>query len=597
MTDIQSAVQLDISDSLRLYRTPISLSQSVVSRSSCRFATTGSSSFSPSNNRSITIRMSSMEYLDPTSCFLVFSFKPSRPGVIYQDNIMSIFDTARLTCGGRVLESLNNVSELMPTVFYGSTPASAINSALGELMGCDKYRTDKYAYVQAGNGTGATGQDASLAPLKLGSVSTVPGFDTGTSNVVMGTSGVSGDSIIQNSSNLINAYGHTSCSGLTKKYYCAEADQQNVDSGFVSGLHNTNNTGERYFAIPLFAIFGTFSVSPQFLPLRNMGVLSIELTLSTTRGVMNVVPKTAINALNASPLIQSVDYLSNANCIELAKGKADYSINNVYIYGDVVQPNPSIVEKCDQLVQSSTGISLIFSTWSASSFNVNYTNNLQLQVSRSYSHVRDLVAVFRPTDTVSSVFARGDQTYLGSRMRSYRTTIGSSSFPAVEIDNVAVALLETIKSFGHSTGTSSCVFNLQNYTGHTGVAHTSSAFTGLLENLNVIRTQGAPALLQASASHTASPSNFCICQSYSRLLGEGQVHALSGISTRLSGSILTLNLQLNDYNNKAPNTDGGSSLNGNSVDCIIGTSPLNCVIGIHSEQLLRIADSSIMVSD
>jgi hypothetical protein len=118
-----------------------------------------------------------------------------------------------------------------------------------------------------------------------------------------------------------------------------------------------------------------------------------------------------------------------------------------------------------------------------------------------------------------------------------------------------------------------------------------------LENINVIKTGGAPALFQASASHTAPPSNFCICQSYSRLLGEGQVHALSGISTRLSGSILTLNLQLRDYIPSDPNTDGGSSRNANSVDCILGTSPLNCVIGIHSEQLLRIADSSIMVSD
>ena len=591
MTDIQSAVQLDISDSLRLYRTPISLSQSVVSRSSCRFATTGSSSFSPSNNRSITIRMSSMEYLDPTSCYLVFSFKPGRPGVIYQDNILSIFDTARLTCGGRVLESLNNVSELMPTVFYGATPAEAINSAMGELMGCDKYRTDKYAYLQAGNGTGASGQDASVGPVKFGDKTAIPGFDAGAANIVAG-----GSAIISNSSNLINAYGHTSCSGLTKKYYCADAGNQNVDSGFVSGLHNANQSGERYFAIPLFALFGTFSVSPQFLPLRNMGVLSIELTLSTTRGVMNVVPKSVSGGANAS-LVASVDYLVDANCVELAKGKADYTINNCYVYGDVVQPNPSIVEKCDQLVQSSTGISLIFSTWSASSFNVNYTNNLQLQVSRSYSHVRDLVAVSRPSDTVSSVFARGDQTYLGSRLRSYRTQIGSSSFPAVEIDNVAVALLETLKSFGHSTGSTSSVFNLQNYTGHTGVAHSASGFTGLLENINVIKTGGAPALFQASASHTAAPSNFCICQSYSRLLGEGQVHALSGISTRLSGSILTLNLQLRDFNSEDPNTHGESSRNANSVDCILGTSPLNCVIGIHSEQLLRIADSSIMVSD
>jgi hypothetical protein len=72
---------------------------------------------------------------------------------------------------------------------------------------------------------------------------------------------------------------------------------------------------------------------------------------------------------------------------------------------------------------------------------------------------------------------------------------------------------------------------------------------------------------------------------------------LSGISTRLSGSIMTLNLQLFEYKNGASISDITSSLNEGSVDCIIGSSPLNVVIGVHSEQLLRIADSSVMVSD
>jgi hypothetical protein len=72
---------------------------------------------------------------------------------------------------------------------------------------------------------------------------------------------------------------------------------------------------------------------------------------------------------------------------------------------------------------------------------------------------------------------------------------------------------------------------------------------------------------------------------------------LSGISTRLSGSIMTLNLQLFEYKNGTAISEITSSLNKGSVDCILGNSPLNIVIGVHSEQLLRIADSSVMVSD
>jgi hypothetical protein len=520
----------------------------------------------------------------------VFSFKPDAVGTIYQDNILSIFDTARLLCGGRVLESISNVSEIMPTIFYGSTPAEAVNSALGELMGCDKYRMDKFAWVQSGDGTGNTGQDATLQPVKKGT-STVPGFDVGTSNFVVENNSQSASFVNKNSSSLLTTYGHTMTSGLTKKYFCSKENLA-VDSGFVTGIH----TQERFFAVPLWSLFGTFSISPQFLPLRNMGVLSIELTLSTSRGAMNIYPKSsASDDTTMSSLITT-----NTNPDDLAKltsGKAGYTISNVYVYGDVVQPNPSIVEKCDQLVQSSTGISMIFSTWSTSSFNFNYSTTQQLQVSRSYSHVQDICAVFRPVDAVSSCYARGDQTYLGSRVRSYRSTIGSSSFPAVEIDNTAVSLLEVLKSFGHHTGTSSSVFNLQNYTGSTGITHVSSAYTGLLENLNTIRAGGSNALYQATSSHTAPPSNYCIAQNYARLLGEGRVHALSGISTRLSGSILTLNLQLYDVKNTDGGSDKDSTLNTGSVDCILGNSPLNCVIAVHSEQLLRIADSSIMVSD
>jgi len=248
-------------------------------------------------------------------------------------------------------------------------------------------------------------------------------------------------------------------------------------------------------------------------------------------------------------------------------------------------------------VMGSSGVSMIYDTWSTSSFNVQYQTNLQLQVSRSFSHVRDLVCVARPVDAVSSPFARQDQTYLGSRMRSYRTSVGSSSFPAIEVDNIQLALLECLKSYGHHTGATSSVIDLSNYTGATGVSHVNSCYTGCLENLGVIRNGGTNALFQSTATHTTPNSTFQICQSFSRLLGEGQHQMLSGISTRLSGSIMTLNLQLFEYKNGASISDLTSSLNEGSVDCILGSSPLNVVIGVHSEQLLRIADSSVMVSD
>ena len=591
MSEIQSAVQLDVSESLRLYKTPISLSQSVVSRSTVRFQTTGSTEFNPTSNRAISIRMSSQEYLDPTSAFLVFQFRPDHTGVIPQDCVLSLFSDARLIAGGRVLESIQNVSELMPTIFYGKTPKEAINSAYGAMANCYKYTTDKFGYVQQGTGSGLSDQIGSaLKAVVNGSTSTIPGFD-GLVNYVPKSDGTTSttDSIPSNSSNLINAYGATYAPGLTKNYY--KSADLNVDSGFLAG----NQTNAKYFAVPLHSLFGFFAVST-FIPLRNLGVVTVELTLSQNRGSLHILTKEQSAAQTAgTTLVQTL--ATGTSATALANGQAQYKISNCYIYADVVQPNASIVEKIDSLVAGSSGTAMVFDTWSTSSYNVQYQTNLQLQVSRSFSHVRDLVAVFRPVDALNSPFARQDQTYLGNRVRSYTTTVGSSSFPAVAIDNVALMLLETLKSFGWHTGQGGCVFDMQNYTGHTGVMSATSAYTGCLENLGVIRAGGINALWQASATHTTAPSNFCIAQSFSRLLGEGQNHMLSGISTRLSGSIMTLNLQLYPYNGVSPTSDRTSSLDASHVDCILGASPLNCCIGVHSEQLLRIADSSVMVSD
>jgi hypothetical protein len=592
MSEIQSAVQLDVSDSLRLYKTPISLSQSVVSRSTVRFQTTGSTEFNPSSNRAISIRMSSQEYLDPTSAYFVFAFKPDHTGVIPQDCVLSLFSDARLIAGGRVLESIQNVSELMPTIWYGRTPKDAINSAYGAMANCYKYSTDKMGYIQQGTGSNLADQiGAGLRAVQLGATSAIPGFDGGALNYVPKSDGTTSttDAVPSNSTNLINGYGHTSCSGLTKNYY--KSDNLTVDSGFLGGAGQTN---AKYFAFPLHSLFGFFGVS-QFICLRNLGVVTVELTLSQNRGAMAVLIKEQQNATIGNPLVQTLATGSSATA--LSAGVAPYRITNAFIYADVVQPNAAIVEKIDSLVAGSSGVSQIYDTWSTSSYNVQYQTNLQLQVSRSFSHVRDMCCVFRPVDALNSVYARQDQTYLGNRVRSYTTTVGSSSFPAVAIDNVALMLLETLKSFGHHTGSSSSVFDMQNYTGATGVCGVTTAFTGCLENLGVIRAGGINALWQASATHTTPASNFCIAQSFSRLLGEGQNHMLSGISTRLSGSIMTLNLQLHAYNGASPTSDRTSSLDASHVDCILGASPLNCCIGVHSEQLLRIADSSVMVSD
>jgi len=591
---ITDSVELDLSENLKLYRSPVSLAQSVTQRQSVRFAPQSSGSgFNPTQNKQITIRMSSQSYVDPATGFLVFQYQSNNVGTIPQDCVLSMFDSAKLVCGGRTLESISSLDSIMPAIYYGKTPRDAINSGLGQLANCNKFAYERGMYVQGNVTTQA------ISALTVGTDASVPGTDGGTANFVPSGSNTSTTfATLQNSSTFGTGCGHTMVPAMAK-VYAQDARGMNssgfLDStGITVGQVSEKQSRSRYFAIQLSAIFGLFSGN-SYLPLRNMGILSIELTLGN-RGVINVLPivsqgQSAVlpAASTTNPILSG--YESDGGIVgNLTTGQGQFNLNNVYVYIDTVDANPSLVERVDEMCAGDTGVSIVFDTVSTSQFNVSYDSTLSLQIARSYSHVRDLYACFRSSVLANNpIYARGDQLYLGSRFKSYHSVIGSSSFPAVSIDSPQQAYIEYLKSFQLHTGKQASAVDFQAYTGQTGVHSHHVAWTGSLPSLAVVKAGGANALAQATQSFASAPTQFLIAQSYERVLGEGS-HNLSGISTRLAGSIMTLNVNLTPL-------DSVGLTNATTADCILGDSPLQCTIAVHCECLLRIANSSIMVAD
>ena len=572
---------LNLSDRLKLFRQPISLAQSVVQRQNVRFAPSGSSSYNPQTNKVITIRLSSQDYIDGKTSFLYFTYAADLVGTIPQDCCLSFFDSAKLSVGGRVLEQISNFDSIAPSIFYAKHSADVINGSIGQLAGANKHRFTKGGWCQIGTGSGAA---AATALNYLGSgTASVPGMDSTSTNslnyVPEGGQTSSTRNVIQNSSNFLAGYGHTMVPALQNCYMKSAASE--VDSGYLKAGNST-----RVFAVPLGAIFGFFNIQDSYIPARNLGVIEIVLTLGS-KGVLNICPLDQAVGTAGTPLF--ITDTTSAAAVDLAAGKANYSLSNVFVSTDCVSPNPALLQKIDQMTMSDEGISLVYDTISVSQYSQPYETSMSIQVSRSYSHVRDIYATFRVGTMANSIFARNDQTVLGTRVRSSRVVVGSSVFPSQECDSAAQAYVQFLTAFGHHEGYVAPAVDFASFIGATGLHGNNIAFTGQLPNVGVVKAGGVPALVQASQSFSEAPSSYMLCQSFERVLGEGS-NNLSGISTRLSGSIVNLDVRL-----KA--TDDAEFTNAHSYDCIVGTAGLLVSIGIHSECLLKVANSAVLVAD
>ena len=77
-----------------------SMSSTVQNRQTSKFFPVGTDTYTPSCNKNIQFRLSSNNYIDPTTTMLNFHVQTTHPGTVISDLVTSIFQKVQLKIGG-----------------------------------------------------------------------------------------------------------------------------------------------------------------------------------------------------------------------------------------------------------------------------------------------------------------------------------------------------------------------------------------------------------------------------------------------------------------------------------------------------------------
>jgi len=563
----------------RLGSKPVAMSSAIVERQTARFYSSGSSTYG-GNNKSMTFKISSTAYCDPKTMTLNFSLVCGKNTVPESDFGLAMIDQAFLYVNGTKCCETSNASGFLRNLFYLNNDSNVVTGPIGTANGHYRFKTARSTY--------ATNSDTVIAPaFNNSALNTIPNFDAGTAQLPQGT----GAAVYQNPSALTTSCGHFNIPEAA--LWTRQTNVSGTDNRLVNG-YGVSATQGRYYSVRCMDIFPGFFSAENYLPLRNMGNIEIILNLVPNFGqafltVPNFTTPANSNAIAHDALVDNT---------QLAANSQTYSIVSPYISCDIVKVNSQLEALLDAQCAGPEGFGMVFSTWDVSLTSAQYTTNIQLNSTRTFSHVRDALVFARDTRTLSSPFLNSCDTYLGSRHRSHRITCGGSSFPLVEVDSLSASLHEVQKmtaDLGRNDGSNIIDFNT--YVGAN--PYTQIAARGYYPNLSLNTITGndnnAKACLLQSASLWASPlSNFCIGQSFEKYISKSRI--LSGINTRLSSAQISLSLSLQPIATTEPSVDFASSLEPYSMDCVLGKE-LSFHFGVHHESLLLIQNSAVIVQD
>jgi hypothetical protein len=184
-----------------------------------------------------------------------------------------------------------------------------------------------------------------------------------------------------------------------------------------------------------------------------------------------------------------------------------------------------------------------------------------------------------------------------------QTQIGGLNYPAQAINSLSQAWLELRKALAGSRGVSlerGSAIDVSAYscTHASPYGVWSSAARGAVPDIRELtRTDATDATKAAFANTIASmdPACFVLAQSFSRVIGSEQETSLSGANSRLSGYSCQTNLSFNPY---IPGTATDPLSNAaNSIDAALYDTPLDFLVTQTISVLLRIAQSSVLISD
>jgi len=612
----------------------LNMTSAVRDRTTTKFRVQGSSNYS-NNNRTIQFRLTSSNYADLSTACLHWKLKRDSTLQATEDLAMlSAIESARLLVAGKEIERVNNVRALKP-IIYTKCSSDYYNTTLS-LTGAWKYRPcrtgvlatntsatsapndDARATVADNNYTltlpagseGTNGANIVLDPLRVllmpHTATTTSNFGTGSGTANLGYGTHSG------------TFGHPTNSQATSYSGYRIAYNNPVPSNLLGGLVLENSfnpytgsltdgfssqhigrTGDlsENQSMPLSLIFGLCAKENSLFPLRNVGSIEIELNLAPYESWFLHKPVTSTIGAGNAGVSRIVDITNTKNNAVHVAGYDKYSIINPVITCDVVQVADSIVSRIDQMCSSDTGFNMSFQSYSTISQPMEYQESVTLNYLQGYSSLRDVYVSFQPAVGQNPYYPKSDYT-LGSRFLQSNLQVGSTNFPAQDIEGASEAYTELLKTYDDSYGKPGGIIGYAEYIGqrtaslNAGVAQTAGAMPSIAAAQWADRNVGS---CQVASIPIMKPSCFILGNSLQKVLHHGKTY--SGLSTRSSGLGLTHNLKFKSPTLFVDPANNKESLaNPNFIDAHLGQVQMIANTVFSHDVLLTIANDAVTVA-
>jgi hypothetical protein len=547
----------------------------VTGRTTTRWSPTSGSTYSGANSRVITFRLNGAELLDGNSCYLNMVMRTPRGHVIPEDLApLSILSACRVTISGSQAEQFSNAADAIKPLVYVASDAQYLSNNASVTMGSWLYRSSPGIGIQA-NGANAIGA------------------------VVNGTAGIGGDTAVSVSSLGLKA-------NESYKYVGGTWRRNSFPAGFQATTlsANTRFTGRQTtgqgmqgtaLSIPLGIIFGLFRTS-QLLPLRVMGAIEITIELNPpSRALIVCQPLTYSDANAISETAASVPPDSYT---------LDYELTQLSITGDLVAISPAMAASLDALAAGDDGVSLVIDSLATTLYPSQPNASQQsLVTTRPHSNLTSQTITIKPSVGANSPYWPKSFYFGGSTFVSMQTQIGGLNYPAQAVNSLSQAWLELRKALAGSRGVSldrGSAVDVSAYSCTYGSPYGvwSAAARGAAPDITEINGSTATDATRAAFANTIasmSPACFVLGQSFSRVIGSEQETSLSGANSRLSGYSCQTNLQFRPFV-QGTATDPLTNP-ANSLDSALFGTPLDFLVTQTISILIRVAQSSVMISD
>lgn len=612
----------------------LNMSSAVRDRTCQKFRVQGSSTYS-NNNRTIQFRLTSSNYCDLSTATLHWKLKRDSTLQATEDLAMlSAIESARLLVAGKEIERVNNVRALKP-IIYTKCSSDYYNTTLS-LAGAYKYRPCRTGVLATNASATSAPNDDSRANLSTGSYTiAVPAGQEGTNgaNIVLdplrimllphtGTSssnfGAGSDTANLGYGTSTGTFGHPTNAQATSYSGYRIAYNNPVPSNLLGGLvlensfnpytgSNTDGFASQHIgrtgdltesqSMPLSLIFGLCAKENSLFPLRNVGSIEIELNLAPYESWFLHKPVTSTIGAGNAGVSRIVDITNTKNNAVHTAGYDKYSIINPVITCDVVQVADSIVSRIDQMCSSDTGFNMSFQSYSTISQPMDYQESVTLNYLQGYSSLRDVYVSFQPAVGQNPYYPKSDYT-LGSRFLQSNLQVGSTNFPAQDIEGASEAYTELMKTYDDSYGKPGGIIGYAEYLGqrtaslNAGVAQTAGAMPSIAAAQWADRNVGA---CQVASIPIMKPSCFILGNSLQKVLHQGKTY--SGLSTRSSGLGLTHNLKFKSPTLFVDPANNKESLaNPNFIDAHLGQVQMIANTVFSHDVLLTIANDAVTVA-